>query len=242
MLISRPELLHIDDNLVGINSRLEEMLSLLCMESNDVRMIGIHGIAGIGKTTLAKGIYNQIAHQFEDTSFLSNVAEVEEHRGSLGLQRQLLEDILWKKIARISNIDEGISLIKKTLCSRKVLIILDAVSALTQLESWQGAITGLVQADLPDDRFWELSGHALNYCDGLPLAVKVVGAFLYRKPELEWEDELLKLTTVGDVTVQKVLRLSYDRLDHTEKDLFLDIACFFRGKDSDSVGRILDMQ
>ena len=50
------------------------------MESNDVRMIGIHGIAGIGKTTLAKVIYNEIAHQFEGASFLSNVAE---HRGSL---------------------------------------------------------------------------------------------------------------------------------------------------------------
>ncbi|XP_010665294.3 disease resistance protein RUN1 isoform X1 [Vitis vinifera] len=282
MLISRPELLFIGDNLVGINSRLEEMSSLLCMESNDVRMIGIHGIAGIGKTTLAKGIYNQIAHQFEGASFLSNVAEVKEHRGSLKLQRQLLADILGEKIARISNIDEGISLIKKTLCSRKVLIILDDVSALTQLEflagsrHWFGSgsriiitsrnkhlldvleVDGLYEVQKlkseeafklfslyafeadHDDGFWELSGRALNYCDGLPLAVKVVGGYLRNKTELEWEDELLKLTTVGQITVQYVLRLSYDRLEHTEKDLFLDIACFFRGKDSDSVGRILD--
>ncbi|XP_034674470.1 disease resistance protein RUN1-like [Vitis riparia] len=282
MLISRPELLFISDNLVGFNSRLEEMSSLLCMESNDVRMIGIHGIAGIGKTTLAKGIYNQIAHQFEGASFLSNVSEVERHRGSLKLQRQLLADILRKKIARISNIDEGISLIKKTLCSRKVLIILDDVSAYTQLEflagrHWFGSgsriiitsrnkhlldvheVDGLYEvqklknkealqlfslwafkADLPDDSYWELSEQVLNYCDGLPVAVKVVGSFLRHKTVLEWEDELLKLTTVGEITVHIVLRLSYDRLDHTVQGLFLDIACFFRGKDSDSVGRILD--
>ncbi|RVW88902.1 TMV resistance protein N [Vitis vinifera] len=277
MLISRPKLLCISANLVGFDSRLEEMSSLLCMESNDVRMIGIHGIGGIGKTTLAIGIYNQIAHQFEGASFLPNAAE---HRGSL-IQRKLLADILGEKIARISNIDEGISLIKKTLCSRKVLIILDDVSALTQLEflagsrHWFGSgsriiitsrnkhlldvheVDGLYEVqklkseeafklfslyafEAPDDRFWELSGRALNYCDGLPLAVKVVGCYLRKKTELEWEDELLKLTTVGQITVQYVLRLSYDRLEHTEKDLFLDIACFFRGKDSDSVGRILD--
>ncbi|RVW88918.1 TMV resistance protein N [Vitis vinifera] len=275
-----PKLLDIPGNLVGFNSRLEEMSSLLCMESNDVRMIGIHGIAGIGKTTLAKVIYNEIAHQFEGASFLSNVAE---HRGSLKLQRQLLADILGEKIARISNIDEGISLIKKTLCSRKVLIILDDVSALTQLEffagshQWFGSGSRIIittrnkhlldvhgvdvlydveklnseealqlfsgyafRADLPRDGFWDLSGRALNYCDGLPLAVTAVGSLLYRRTELEWENTLLNLQTVGDRKVQEVFRLSYDRLDHTEKDLFLDIACFFRGKDSDSVGRILD--
>ncbi|XP_034674478.1 disease resistance protein RPV1-like, partial [Vitis riparia] len=284
MLISRPELLHIDDNLVGINSRLEEMSSLLCMESSDVRMIGIHGIAGIGKTTLAKGIYNQIAHQFEAASFLFDVERVEKRHGSLELLRQLLADILGRKfVRRISNIDEGISLIKKTLCSRKVLIILDDVCDWAHLESlagnhqWFGSGSRIVittrdkhildahgvdqlyevqklkseeafklfslyafKADLPDDRFWELSGHALNYCDGLPLAVKVVGSLLYGKTELEWENTLLKLQTVGDREVQEVFRLSYDRLHHREKDLFLDIACFFRGKDSDSVGRILD--
>ncbi|RVW68289.1 TMV resistance protein N [Vitis vinifera] len=221
MLISRPKLLCISANLVGFDSRLEEMSSLLCMESNDVRMIGIHGIGGIGKTTLAIGIYNQIAHQFEGASFLPNAAE---HRGSL-IQRKLLADILGEKIARISNIDEGISLIKKTLCSRKVLIILDDVSALTQLEflagsrHWFGSgsriiitsrnkhlldvheVDGLYEVqklkseeafklfslyafEAPDDRFWELSGRALNYCDGLPLAVKVVGFTCVRRRSL----------------------------------------------------------
>ena len=282
-LISHPELLTIDDHLVGINSRLEEMSSLLCMESNDVRIIGIYGIAGIGKTTLAKGIYNQIAHQFEDASFLPHVAEAVERHGLLELQRQLLADILRENFVHISNIHEGISLIKKTLFSRKVLIILDDVSALTQLEllagshQWFGSgsriiittrdkhlldgygVDGLYEvqklkveealqlfslnvfkADFPDEGFWELSGHALNYCDGLPAALKVLGLFLRGKTELAWENALLKQQTVGDRRIQQMLRVSFDGLDSTEKDLFLDIACFFRGKDSDSVGRILD--
>ncbi|KAL6316808.1 hypothetical protein AAG906_021108 [Vitis piasezkii] len=167
------------------------------------------------------------------------------------------------------NIDKGISLIKKTLCSRKVLIILDDVSALSSRiiittrnkhlldvhkvdglyevqklkykEALQLFSLWAFKADLPHDTYWELSEHALNYCDGLPLAVKAVGSLLYGRTELGWENTLLKLQTVGKgMKVQEVFRLSYDRLDHTEKDLFLDIACFFRGKDSDSVGRILD--
>ena len=42
--------LHIDGYLVGMDSCLEEMTSLLCMDSNDVRMIGIHGNGDIAPT------------------------------------------------------------------------------------------------------------------------------------------------------------------------------------------------
>ncbi|KAG6599274.1 Disease resistance protein L6, partial [Cucurbita argyrosperma subsp. sororia] len=38
-----------------------------------VYMVGIYGIGGIGKTTLAKALYNKIANQFEACFFLSNV-------------------------------------------------------------------------------------------------------------------------------------------------------------------------
>ena len=77
-----------------MDSRLEEMTSLLCMESNDVCMIRIHGIVGIGKTTLAKLVFNKIADQFERVSFLSGVSEANDSHLLLQLQRQLLADVL----------------------------------------------------------------------------------------------------------------------------------------------------
>ena len=40
--------------MVGMDSHLEELRSLKKIESNDVRMIGIHGLGGIGKTTVSK--------------------------------------------------------------------------------------------------------------------------------------------------------------------------------------------
>ena len=45
---------------VGVNSRAEDIESLLDIKENDVRMVGIHGLGGIGKTTIAKAIYNRI--------------------------------------------------------------------------------------------------------------------------------------------------------------------------------------
>ena len=63
---------------VGINSRVKAIKSLLDIESDDVRMVGIYGLGGIGKTTIAKALYNRIFNHFEVRIFLENVREMSE--------------------------------------------------------------------------------------------------------------------------------------------------------------------
>ena len=63
-------LLHVSKNIVGMNCHLEDLKSLIKIESNDVHMIGIYGLGGIGKTAIAKVVYNDISHQFESRIFL----------------------------------------------------------------------------------------------------------------------------------------------------------------------------
>ena len=279
----KPRHLYVPENLVGMDSLLEEMLSLLCMESNDVRMIGMHGLGGIGKTTLAKVIYNQIAHQFEDAIFLENVAEKAISDGLFELQKRLLGDTLKERFVGISSIDEGMSLTKKRLCSRKVLLILDDVDCLTQLETlagnrqWFGVgsriiittrdksllrthravdVTYEVQGlkyeesfqllcslafgkNFPEKDYLNLSGRVVNYCKGLPLALQVLGSLLRGRTIPECESEVSKLET-PQIQIQRVLKISFDGLNRTEKGLFLDAACFFQGEDRDFVLRILD--
>ena len=62
--------LHVATYPVGVNSRMEALEKLLDIESNDVCMVGISGIGGIGKTTIAKAIYNSISYEFKAKSFL----------------------------------------------------------------------------------------------------------------------------------------------------------------------------
>ncbi|PKI33387.1 hypothetical protein CRG98_046221 [Punica granatum] len=46
-----------------------------------------------------------------------------------------------------------------------------------------------------------------------------------------WEGTLEKLKQIPDAEVKETLMISYESLDESEKEIFLEIACFFIGKD-----------
>ncbi|XP_010256316.1 PREDICTED: TMV resistance protein N-like [Nelumbo nucifera] len=121
---------------VGMDSRVKEIFSMLGTCSNDVRFVGICGMAGIGKTTIAKAVYNRLCQEFEGSSFLSNVGKKSEQINGLArLQENLLSDILIKENLSIRDTREGIDVIQKKLCNKKVLIVLDEVDQSSQLEA-----------------------------------------------------------------------------------------------------------
>ena len=124
---------------VGIDIRVEAIELLLDMESNDVCMVGIYGLAGIGKTTISKAIYNKIAKSFEGSCFLENVRErSKENCDIIQLQKTLLSKILRDRDLVVHNVFEGINLIKERLHSKKVLLILDDVGDSKEVENLLG--------------------------------------------------------------------------------------------------------
>ena len=77
------------------------------------------------------------------------------------------------------------------------------------------------------------------YAKGLPLALVVMGADLYGRNKPEWESTLNKYERIPSRDIQKILQISNDGLNDIEQDIFLDIACFFKGYDYDEVVDIL---
>jgi uridine kinase len=54
---------------------VQDITSLLRVGTNDVRIVGIWGMGGMGKTTISKALYNQLFHSFEGKSFHANIME-----------------------------------------------------------------------------------------------------------------------------------------------------------------------
>jgi len=84
-------------DVVGINSHLEDLKSLLQIEINNVRIVGIWGTGGIGKTTIANAIFDTLSNQFEAACFLANVKENAKKNQLHSLQNTLLSVLLRKK-------------------------------------------------------------------------------------------------------------------------------------------------
>nr|VDD11658.1 unnamed protein product [Brassica oleracea] len=124
-------------HIVGVETHMQGLKSLLDMDSEnyEVRMIGIWGMGGIGKTTIAKCLYDQLSFQFEATYFTQDIKGIHKGHDLINLQKKLLvyntlgDDIsLW-------SVEAGREEIKARLGNHKVLLVLDGVDKIEQVHA-----------------------------------------------------------------------------------------------------------
>ncbi|CAN1765065.1 Disease resistance protein L6 [Linum perenne] len=268
----------VTEELVGINSHVQEVVRLLNLDSSDGKVVGIQGIGGMGKTTIAKAVYDNVCTSFNRCCFLENIREqLSKTDGIVALQNKLISSILRDDI-QVQDASEGVDIIRQRVCKYKVLIILDDVDDRFEFGQILGKLSHFssesrfiittrdqrvlellqeyklyepkemsyghslqlfsrhaFRTDYPPEDYATLCYDFVKVAARLPLALKVIGSLLFCRDKQFWEEKLMELKDLPATSnlVQQRLKISYNELTRNEKQIFLDIACFFIGEDKE---------
>ncbi|XP_048444288.1 disease resistance protein RUN1-like isoform X2 [Pyrus x bretschneideri] len=128
--------LSVEPKLIGIQSQAERINLWLQDGSSDVGIFVVYGMSGIGKTTIAKHVYNSNFRSFQGSSFIENIKETADRpNGLVQIQMQLLCDILNDREVKIHSVSEGTIKIERAISFRRVLLVLDDVDHMDQLDA-----------------------------------------------------------------------------------------------------------
>jgi len=263
--------------LVGIEKQISHVESLLQVEVQDVRAIGIWGMSGIGKTTIAEVLYSRLCSEYEGCYFKVDVKKEWGGYRNMHLKKELFSTLLGEQDLKIDTLHGLPSSVERMLHRTKVLVVLDDVSDQEQLDiligtlEWFGRGSRIIittrdkqvlarmvvdndiyevkELDFDESlrlfnlyafeqndtnknqiEYSELSKKMVKYAEGIPGVLVDLGRELLGKDKRYWKIQLGRLKK--KVPIKKVhenVRLSYNDLDHLEKRIFLDIACFLDG-------------
>ena len=127
----------IPDCVVGIDTHLSkiESFSFSDINSEEVQMIGIYGVQGIGKSVLASDFYHKHKADFEYKSLAESINDkAKEKYQIVEVQKAILSEILGETDVTVYNVEEGAKMMEDVLSCKRVLLVLDNVENELQLE------------------------------------------------------------------------------------------------------------
>lgn len=263
----------------GPRSQMTSILSLLKFsQSSAPHIVGLWGMAGIGKTTVMRDIVRTQAERYDVCYFQPDFHLMCQTKGLSHLREEFFSTIFGEENVFKDACDTKLSFIRDRLLDKRVLVVLDGVSSARDAEAFVGGFgwfSGghtiiftsrnrqvLVQCNakelyriqkltnkesirlfgqLDSKQVWRKKmSELVKYASGIPLALSVLASSLKDQYIKDKKIPLRKLRQHPPVKIQDAFRISFDGRDDNEKNIFLDLACFFRGEYKKRVVDILD--
>ncbi|KAK2630921.1 hypothetical protein EUGRSUZ_L03709 [Eucalyptus grandis] len=189
------------------------------------------GKIGIGKTTLARVLYNKLSSHFKHLSFVANIRETSLHKGIECLQRQFIDDIL--RSPNNVSIDK-ISVIKSQFIDKKVLVLLDDIDAITEFNALIGDISwvkvgSIVIVTTRNKKFLDEAKVDHKYeVNKLTLNESLI-LFSRHAFQKDYPIKGYEILSHSIVSITAGLPLALKVIDDMEQQICLDIACFLIG-------------
>ncbi|KAL0793465.1 hypothetical protein Bca101_064842 [Brassica carinata] len=267
---------------IGMYWKLREIENMVNKQPLGIRCVGIWGMPGIGKTELAKAVFDQVSGGFDACCFIEDYDKAfHENR----LFRILVEQLMKDQPGNSGTITKR-RLRRDKLINKRVLVVLDDVrnplvaeSFLEEFE-WFGPESLIIITSRDKQVFrlcrinqiYEVQGlnekealqlfmlcaslnemgeqslhedevvmEVVKYANGNPLALSVYGGELKGKETpKDMETAFLELKERPPGKLVDAIERTYDTLNDSEKNIFLDIACFFHGENVDYVMQLLE--
>ncbi|KAH6555656.1 hypothetical protein KP509_1Z238100 [Ceratopteris richardii] len=118
---------------IGLEERVHEISTHMGRSGSSVQCFGLVGMGGVGKTTIAKSVYNRLHVEFEKACFCLSTRA----KGLVDMQKKLLCDLFGEtyKGMDIEDVEHGKRMLKEKLKGINALIVLDDVDTGEQVEA-----------------------------------------------------------------------------------------------------------
>ncbi|CAN1837451.1 Disease resistance protein L6 [Linum perenne] len=95
------------NDLVEIDYQVQQVEDMLELGSQGVKVVGLHGMGGIGKTTLATAVYNEVSARFDRYSFVKDIRETQKQQDAVEAKRIIRDRVTQFKILVV--LDDALS-------------------------------------------------------------------------------------------------------------------------------------
>jgi len=129
-LANKPLPLDVGDHIIGVKQVAKNLIQTI--DEKKVLMLGLWGMGGIGKSTLAWELYNQLRGRFDARCYVEDVVEKINQGGVISVQTHMLKALCENE--KITITSRGKVILEERLSKKLILVVLDDVHDVDEMD------------------------------------------------------------------------------------------------------------